>query len=42
MPNHQLVECYVVFGEMEHAKKHDDPSATVCADLSNHEIFGAL
>ena len=24
---------------MEHAKKHEDPHATVCAELSNHEIF---
>ena len=39
MPNHQIVECYVVFTEMEHAKKHEDPRAAVCAELSNHEIF---
>eukprot|EP00935_MAST-01C_sp_MAST-1C-sp1_P002222 g2222.t1 len=39
MPNHQIVECYIVFSEMEHAKKNDDPTATVCAELSNHEIF---
>ena len=40
MPNHQIVECYIVFAEMEAAKKNDDPTATVCADLSNHEVGG--
>jgi hypothetical protein len=39
MPNHQIVECYIVFSEMEAAKKMDDSSAVVCAELSNHEIF---
>ena len=28
----------IVFSEMEHAKKMDDPTATVCAELSNHEV----
>ena len=28
----------IVFSEMEHAKKTDDPTATVCAELSNHEV----
>jgi hypothetical protein len=39
MPNHQIVECYIVFSEMEAAKKTDDSTAVVCAELSNHEIF---
>ena len=39
MPNHQLVENYVVFSEMESAKKSDVPEAKRCRDLSNHEIF---
>ena len=39
MPNHQLVECYIVFQELEQAKKSKDPRATVCPDLSNHELF---
>ena len=39
MPNHQLVECYIVFQEMEAAKKSKDKNAAVCPDLSNHEIF---
>ena len=39
MPNHQIVECYIVFSEMEAAKKMDDSTAIVCAELSNHEIF---
>jgi len=39
MPNHQIVECYVVFTEMELAKKAEDPDAAVCPELSNHEIF---
>jgi hypothetical protein len=39
MPNHQLVENYVVFSEMESAKKGDVPEAKRCRDLSNHEIF---
>jgi hypothetical protein len=38
-PNFQLVECYIVFTEMELAKKNEDPDAAVCTDLSNHEIF---
>ena len=28
----------IVFSEMEHAKKNEDPSATVCPELSNHEV----
>ena len=28
----------IVFSEMEHAKKTDDPTAIVCAELSNHEV----
>jgi len=39
MPNHQIVECYIVFTEMEAAKKFKDPTAEVCPHLSNHEIF---
>jgi hypothetical protein len=39
MPNHQLIECYIVFGEMDVAKKSDDSTATVCPELSNHGIF---
>eukprot|EP00935_MAST-01C_sp_MAST-1C-sp1_P002848 g2848.t1 len=39
MPNRQIVECYIVFREMEDMKKNDDPHATVCPELSNHEIF---
>ena len=39
MPNHQIVECYIVFTALEAAKKNEDPHATVCPDLSNHEIF---
>jgi hypothetical protein len=39
MPNHQLVECYIVFAELESAKKMDDPLATVCPALSNHEVW---
>jgi len=39
MPNRQIVECYIVFTEMEFAKKAPAPDAKVCADLSNHEIF---
>jgi hypothetical protein len=39
MPNRQLVECYIVFGEMDVAKKSDDSSVTVCPELSCHEIF---
>ena len=38
MPNHQIVECYIVFSEMEAAKKMDDSTAVVCAELSNHEV----
>ena len=38
MPNHQIVECYIVFSEMEHAKKAEDPAADVCPELSNHEV----
>ena len=33
-----VVVCSIVFSEMEHAKKTDDPTATVCAELSNHEV----
>ena len=40
MPNHQIVECYVVFAELEAAKRADDPSAKICAELSNHEVSG--
>ena len=32
-------QCYIVFSEMEHTKKAEDPMATVCPELSNHEIF---
>merc|ERR1712072_1212148 len=39
MPNHQIVECYIVFQQMEAAKKFQDPEAEACPDLSNHEIF---
>jgi hypothetical protein len=39
MPNHQIVECYIVFQQMEAAKKLEDPEAEACPDLSNHEIF---
>ena len=39
MPNHQIVECYIVFAEMEEAKKAAHPAAAVCPRLSNHEIF---
>merc|ERR1711865_1028220 len=39
MPNHQLVECYIVFTEMEAAKKEKRPDAAVCPELSCHEIF---
>ena len=28
----------VVFSEMEHAKKAEDPMADVCPELSNHEV----
>ena len=28
----------IVFAEMEHVKKNEDPSATVCPELSNHEV----
>ena len=38
MPNRQIVECYIVFREMEDMKKNDDPHATVCPELSNHEV----
>jgi hypothetical protein len=38
-PNRQIVECYIVFSEMEHAKKNDMPDAVRCKDISNHEIF---
>jgi hypothetical protein len=39
MPNHQIVECYIVFREMEECKKSKDCTAAVCPELSNHEIF---
>merc|ERR1711865_138166 len=39
MPNHQIVECYIVFTAMEAAKKSEDPDAAVCPELANHEIF---
>jgi hypothetical protein len=39
MPNHQIVECYIVFREMEDAKKLKDRTASICPELSNHEIF---
>jgi hypothetical protein len=39
MPNHQIVECYLVFQQMEAAKKLEDPEAKTCSELSNHEIF---
>jgi hypothetical protein len=38
MPNHQLVECYIVFNELEYTKKIRDDNATVCPELSNHEV----
>ena len=28
----------IVFSEMEHAKKDEDPTADVCPELSNHEV----
>ena len=31
-------QCYIVFREMEDMKKNDDPHATVCPELSNHEV----
>eukprot|EP00935_MAST-01C_sp_MAST-1C-sp1_P001912 g1912.t1 len=34
-----LCQCYIVFEEMEAAKKSMDGNATVCSELSNHEIF---
>jgi hypothetical protein len=37
-PNGQLVECYIVFVDLEHTKKHRDPAATVCKGLGNHEV----
>jgi hypothetical protein len=39
MPNHQIVENYIVFTKMEAAKRNTDPDASVCPDLSNHQIF---
>jgi hypothetical protein len=39
MPNGQLVENYIVFADMEHAKKNPDPQAQVCVGMGNHEIF---
>jgi hypothetical protein len=39
IPNHQIVGCYIVFEEMEEAKKAAHPGATVCPRLSNNEIF---
>jgi hypothetical protein len=33
-----ILKCYIVFAEMESAKKMDDPSAEVCSELSNHEV----
>ena len=35
-PNKQLVECYIVFAEMDAAKRNEDPDAQVCPHLSNH------
>ena len=32
------LQCYIVFSEMEAAKKQDDPHADVCPELSNHEV----
>jgi hypothetical protein len=39
MPNKQLIEMYIVFTQMELAKKMKAPNAGVCPELSNHEIF---
>jgi hypothetical protein len=39
MPNHQLVECYIVFQPMELAKSRSEPTAKVCPSLSCHGIF---
>jgi hypothetical protein len=38
-PNHQIVECYIVFTSMEAAKKNEDPFSKVLPDLSCHGIF---
>ena len=40
MPNRHIVECYVVFAELEAAKRDDDPTAKICAELSNYEVSG--
>jgi len=39
MLNKQIMECYIVFTQMEAAKKREAPGVKVCPDLSNHEIF---
>jgi hypothetical protein len=48
MPNEQIVECYIVFTGLEHAKKHApwllNPARHLgkqqrCWNMSNHEIF---
>jgi hypothetical protein len=39
MPNHQIVENYIVFNELERTKKEDVSDAMRCKELSNHEIF---
>jgi hypothetical protein len=36
MPNRQIMECYIVFTQMEAAKKREAPDVKVCPDLSNH------
>ena len=36
MPNHQIVECYIVFSEMEAAKKTTESGALICPERSNH------
>jgi hypothetical protein len=48
-PNHQIIECYIVFREMEDTKKmkgtqlrhygEDEDTGVVCAGLSCHQIF---
>jgi hypothetical protein len=39
MPNHQIVECYIVFQPMELTKSGKNHSRKVCPDLSCHGIF---
>ena len=42
MPNHQIVECYIVFTAMEAAKKSEDPDAGTSHTRASYENFRML